>query len=369
MRRLVRWMLSLVLSVGVLLAPATSQGARVKDVSKIIGVRENQLLGYGLVVGLNGTGDKQGTEFTIQSLTNMLVRMGIRVDPNQVKVKNVAAVMVTADLPPFVRPGARLDVAVSSLGDAKSLQGGTLLMSPLRGVDGNIYALAQGPVSLGGFSASGGGDQMQKNHPTVGTVPGGALVERDVPVVLQTQGQIHFVLREPDFTTAQKMASAMNLQMGSQVASAVDSRTVEVEVPPSRQEKVVDYLAQLEAIEIPVDAPARVVINERTGTVVMGENVRISTVAVSHGGLSVMIHEEPAVSQPAPFGAGETVVTRETQLSVEDKPSRLMVLPKGVSLGEVVKAMNAVGVTPRDLIAILQAMKTAGALNAELVIM
>ena len=353
----------------VLLMAAPARAARVKDISKIIGVRENQLMGYGLVVGLNGTGDKQGTEFTIQSLANMLMRMGIRVDAGQVKVKNVAAVMVTAELPAFAQPGMRLDVLVSSLGDAKSLQGGTLMMTPLKGVDGNVYALGQGPVSTGGFSASAGGDQAQKNHPTVGTVPGGALVESTVAVAMEMREQLDFVLHQPDFTTARSVAYAMNEKIGSEVASSVDSRTVVVRVPLEYQASVVDFIALLEAVEIGVDTPARVVINERTGTVVMGENVRISTVAVSHGGLSVMIQEEQSVSQPAPFGAGQTAVTQNKELSVEEKASRLMVLPTGVSLGEVVRALNAVGVTPRDLIAILQAMKSAGALNAELVMM
>ncbi len=350
-------------------APREAQGARLKDIAKVAGVRGNQLFGYGLVVGLNGTGDKQGTEFTIQSLTNMLLKMGISVDPNQVKVKNVAAVMATAELPPFARPGMRLDVMVSSIGDAKSLQGGTLLLTPLQGVDGNTYALAQGAVSIGGFSAAAGGDQASKNHPTVGTVPSGALVEREVAIPIQFQHQLHFVLSQPDFTTAEALAKAVNDRVGSPVAVSEDSRTVLVDVPLPFQNRVVDFIAQLESIEVPVDTPARIVINERTGTVVMGENVRISTVAVSHGGLSVMIKEEQPVSQPAPFGAGETVVTKEKELQVEEKPSHLMVLPKGVSLGEVVKALNAVGVTPRDLIAILQAIKQAGALRAELIIM
>jgi flagellar P-ring protein FlgI len=365
-----RWMSALlVLTAALLLAPDDGHGARVKDIAKIVGVRNNQLFGYGLVAGLNGTGDKQGTEFTIQSLTNMLLKMGINVDPVQVKVKNVAAVMVTAELPAFARPGMNLDVLVSSIGDAKSLQGGTLLITPLQGVDGETYALAQGAISLGGFAAGAGGDQAQKNHPTVGTIPNGALVEQAVVVPLQLREQLHFVLHQPDFTTAQAVSKAMNERIGQGVASSQDSRTVLVNVPEDFQDRVVEYVARLEAIDVPVDAPARVVVNERTGTVVMGENVRISTVAVSHGGLSVVIQEQPVVSQPEPFGQGQTVVTKERDLSVQEEPSHLMVLPAGVSLGEVVRALNAVGVTPRDLIAILQAMKSAGALSAELVIM
>lgn len=367
---LCRWITLLVVLTGALfLTPESSDGARIKDIAKIVGVRNNQLFGYGLVVGLNGTGDRQGTEFTIQSLTNMLLKLGISVSPGQVKVKNVAAVMVTAELPAFSRPGMNLDVLVSSIGDARSLQGGTLLITPLQGVDGETYAMAQGAVSLGGFSAGSGGDQTQENHPTVGTIPSGAVVERSVTVPLQLRERLHFVLNQPDFTTAETVSRAMNEQIGSRVASPQDSRTVLVDVPQDFQNRVVDYIARLEMIEVMVDAPARVVVNERTGTVVMGENVRISTVAVSHGGLSVVIQSEPVVSQPSPFGQGRTVVTRDREVSVEEKPSHLMVLPTGVSLGEVVRALNAVGVTPRDLIAILQAMKSAGALSAELVIM
>jgi len=361
--------LLLVLTGALLLAPESSQGARIKDIAKIVGVRNNQLVGYGLVGGLNGTGDKQGTEFTIQSLTNMLIKMGINVDPTQVKVKNVAAVMVTAELPAFARPGIRLDVQVSSIGDAKSLQGGTLLMTPLQGVDGETYALAQGAVSLGGFGAGSGGDTATKNHPTVGTIPSGAVVERSVVVPLQLRERLHFVLHQPDFTTSEAVSKAMNQQIGQTVAFSQDSRTVFVDVPGAFQEHVVDFIARLETVEVAVDTPARVVVNERTGTVVMGENVRISTVAVSHGGLSVVIQEEPVISQPSPFGEGRTVVTKDREVSVEEEESHLMVLPSGVSLGDVVKALNAVGVTPRDLIAILQAMKGAGALSAELVIM
>lgn len=365
-----RWVaLLLVLTAALLLAPKQSHGARIKDIAKIVGVRNNQLVGYGLVGGLNGTGDKQGTEFTIQSLTNMLLKMGINVDPVQVKVKNVAAVMVTAELPAFSQTGMRLDVMVSSIGDAKSLQGGTLLMTPLQGVDGETYALAQGAVSLGGFAAGGGGDTASKNHPTVGTIPNGAMVERSVVVPLQLRERLHFVLDQPDFTTSEAVSKAMNRQIGQTVAFSQDSGTVIVDVPGDFQNRVVDFIARLETVEVPVDIPARVVVNERTGTVVMGENVRISTVAVSHGGLSIVIQEEPVISQPSPFGEGRTVVTRDRDLSVEEEESHLMVLPAGVSLGDVVKALNAVGVTPRDLIAILQAMKGAGALSAELVIM
>ena len=346
-----------------------AQASRVKDIAKLTGVRPNQLFGYGLVMGLNGSGDKQGTEFTIQSLTNMLTKMGITVDPNQVKVKNVAAVMVTAELPAFARPGMRLDALVSSIGDAKSLQGGTLLLTQLQGVDGEVYALAQGPVSIGGFSAGAGGAQAQMNHPTVGTIPAGALVEKEPPPSLALQDRLEFVLQEPDFTTAENLARAINREIGWAAAMAADSRTVRVEIPDEYRGRTVEYVARLEAVEVPVDGVARVVINERTGTVVMCENVRISTVAVSHGGLSVVIQEQTQVSQPAPFGSGQTAIVKDKTVTVQDKEARLMMLPAGVTLGEVVRALNAVGVTPRDLIVILQAMKNAGALKADLVIM
>jgi len=355
---------------GVLLSLSDpASGARIKDIAKISGVRGNQLYGYGLIIGLNGTGDKQGTEFTIQSLANMLQKIGIRVNADQVKVKNVAAVMVTAELPAFTRPGMRLDAMVSSIGDAKSLQGGTLLLTSLMGVDGNVYALAQGAVSIGGFSVGAGGSSAQKNHPTVGLVPNGVLVEKGVEVPLLVRNRLDFVLHRSDFTTAELMAQAMNRKVGAVVAQAMDSRTVTVTVPAQYQDRLVDYITKLETVEVGVDTPARIVFNERTGTVVMGENVRISTVAVSHGGLSVVISEDPLISQPTPLSLGRTVVEQQQEISVKEEESRLMVLPQGTSLGDVVKALNAVGVTSLDLIAILEAIQNAGALNGELVIM
>ena len=359
----------LIAGLAIIFTGRPASGARIKDIARIVGVRENQLIGYGLVIGLNGTGDKKGTTFTIQTLTSMLVKMGIRVAPGQVNVKNVAAVIVTAELPPFTRHGMRLDVLVSSIGDAKTLQGGTLLLTPLRAVDGNVYALAQGPLSVGGFAAAAGGDSAQKNHPTVGTIPGGALVEKELAVPFRDKDYLDFVLRDPDFTTAEMMSKAMNERMGMVVASTLDSRTVSVKVPPQYQNRVIDFISLLETTEIRVDTPARIVINERSGTIIMGENVRISTVAISHGGLSVVIREEKEVSQPLPFSKGETVVLDRKEVEVTEESARLMVVPQGISLGQVVKALNAVGVTPRDLITILQVMKNAGALNAEIVIM
>ncbi len=343
--------------------------ARLKDLVNIEGVRSNQLVGYGLVVGLNGTGDGDQTKFTVQSVVNMLERFGIKVDRRQVKLKNAAAVMVTTELPPFVRQGQKLDVIVSSIGDAKSLQGGTLLMTPLRGPDGEVYALAQGPISLGGFSAGGTAGSVQKNHPTVGRIPGGAVVEREVPVFLNEKHSLRLSFRETDFSTVNQAAEAINAYLHGPFATPLDGRTVALTVPPRYQGRVVKLLAEIGDLEISPDVPARVVIDERTGTVVMGENVRVSKVAIAHGNLSVQIRERARVSQPPPFSAGQTVVTPETEVNAREEASKIVVIEEGVSIGELVRALNAVGATPRDLIAIFQAIKAAGALQAELVVM
>jgi len=345
---------------------APSHGARIKDIAQVQGMRINQLVGYGLVVGLNGSGDGTQAKFTLQSIANMMERMGINVDPNQVKVKNAAGVMVTANLPTFTKPGQRIDCVVSSIGDAKSLQGGTLLMTPLKGPDGKIYAIAQGPLSIGGFAAGGAGGGVQKNHPTVGKIPNGAIVERTVDVDLNNRTSITYSLNYPDITTVARMAEAINDALGQDVAKAVDPESVRIDIPPEFQGNVVSFLSRIEAIEVDPDVKAKVVLDERTGTVVMGEDVRIKTVAVSHGNLSIQIKETPQVSQPAPFGAGQTVVTPSTQVKVKEEKAHLMVLESGPTIGELVRALNAVGVTPRDLISILQSIKSAGALQAEL---
>lgn len=362
-----------------------AEAARIKDLVTIKGMRGNQLIGYGLVVGLNGTGDKSNTKFTVQSLVNMLSRMGITVDATQVKVGNVAAVMVTANLPPFARAGSRIDVLVSSLGDAKSLQGGTLLLTPLRGPDQQVYAVSQGPLSVGGF-AVGDESSVQKNHPTVGHIPAGGSVERELPLVFNEMKQLTLSLRSPDFTTALRLAGAINQGLGKQTAAALDAGTVRVEVPAQFENNVVSLVAALEKLEVQPDAVAKVVIDERTGTVVMGEKVRISTVAVSHGNLTIRIKKEHDVSQPLPLApappagalpstgeqgvitapGGTTVVTPRQSTTVEEQDGRLIVVEGGASLGELVRALNAIGVTPRDLIAILQSIKAAGALQAEL---
>lgn len=343
--------------------------ARIKDLVTVEGVRSNLLVGYGIVVGLKGTGDGDQTKFTVQSIVNMLERFGIRVPRAQVKLKNAAAVMVTAELPPFVKPGQRIDVLVSSIGDAKSLQGGTLLLTPLKGPDGQVYALAQGPVSIGGFGAGGAGATVQVNHPTVGRVPNGAIVERTVPVALNGKEALTLSFRETDFTTVSRAVSAINAYLHGPFAQALDGRTIKLLVPPKYRGRVVALLADVGDLEVEPDVPARVVIDERTGTVVIGENVRVSRVAVAHGNLSVEIRETPQVVQPQPFARGETVVVPRTEVKAKEEKARVVVLEEGASIGELVRALNAVGATPRDLIAVLQAIKAAGALQAELVIM
>lgn len=344
-----------------------AMAARIKDLASIQGVRTNQLVGYGLVVGLDGTGDKKQTQFTIQSLVNMLENMGIRVDKSQVKVKNVAAVMVTANMPPFSRKGNRLDVLVSSIGDAKSLVGGTLLMTQLNGADGNVYALAQGAVSIGGVGAGGGGGSVTVNHLLAGRIADGATVEREIPVSLDGKTSLTMMLSEPDFTTASRVASAINTALGQSFAKMLDSGTLEIQIPENRQANVASFLADIERLSVEPDSVAKVVVNERTGTVVMGENVRISTVAVSHGNLSISIRESALVSQPAPLSEqGQTVVVPQTEIDIEQESQNLMMVDGGATIGELVSALNAIGVTPRDLISIFQSIKAAGALQAEL---
>jgi flagellar P-ring protein precursor FlgI len=356
--------------------PCAAQ-VRVKDVARVQGVRENSLYGYGLVIGLNGTGDRsRSNPFTPQAIVSMLQRLGISVPVDRLDGKNVAAVIVTAKLPPFARAGLALDVTVSSLGDATTLQGGTLLLTPLQGPDGRVYALAQGPLSVGGFAASGaGGDSVQKNHPTVGRVPGGAVVEREVPMALDPGGLV-FSLMQPDFTTAVRLARAINEAAGQggearDLARAIDASTVLVQVPPAEQPRFIEFIARIESGRLTVDTPARVVINERTGTVIMGSQLRISTVAVSHGSLSISISEEKQVSQPPPLAprGAQTVVVPRSEVTVREEKSQLALVPEGASIGDVVQALNALGVTPRDLIAIVQAIRQAGALMAELEIM
>jgi flagellar P-ring protein precursor FlgI len=342
--------------------------ARIKDIASFRGVRSNQLVGYGLVVGLAGTGDSDDATFTLQSMSSMLEKMGVTVSPDEIKIKNVAAVMVTAELPPFARSGSRLDALVNSIGDAKTLGGGTLLMTPLKGADGQVYAVAQGPVATGGFLVgSGSGDKVAKNFPTVGRVVQGVSVEREIPFNLNGKESLTLALNKPDFTTATRVAQAINAGMPEKVAHTQDSGTVHVSVPAGYTGNIAGLIAAVEGLSVTPDSVSRVVINERTGTVIMGENVRIATVAIAHGNLSVEIKQSFDVSQPMPFSnRGQTVVTPDTQTMVREGRAPLQVLDAGVSIGQVVRALNALGVTPRDLISILQALKAAGALQADL---
>ncbi|HBB40914.1 MAG: flagellar biosynthesis protein FlgA [Nitrospirae bacterium CG18_big_fil_WC_8_21_14_2_50_70_55] len=356
------------LLVWVVVFPTSAAATRLKDVAELTGVRSNQLIGYGLVVGLDGTGDGVKSTFTRQSLTAMLDRLGVNVDAASLKVENIAAVMVTADLPPFAHQGSHLDVTVSSIGDCESLRGGTLLMTPLKAADNGVYAVAQGAVSIGGFSFGGrGGGGVQKNHPTTGRIVSGGLVEREVEVDFGATDRLRYGLRHPDFTTAERLAAAINEKFGSPLAMAADAGTVEVQVPEEFLHHPVPFAARLEGVEVAEDRVAKVILNERTGTVVMGSEVRLSTVAIAHGGLSISIKETPLVSQPAPLSLGGTTVqATDSQVQVQEEERRLMVVAAGVSLAEVVGALNALGVTPGDLIAILQALQAAGALHAEL---
>lgn len=364
MRRLVAFGLIIVL-LAACSASAWAYGPRIKDVAKLQGVRSNQLTGYGLVVGLAGTGDSNKVTYTIQSIASMLKKFGIVVNTAQLQPKNVAAVMVTATLPPFVKPGDTIDITVSSNGDAKSLQGGTLLQTPLLAANGAVYAVGQGPLSIGGFSAGSGGSSQQKNFPTVGTIPSGAIVERDVPTKFEDSGNIVLVLNKPDFTTASRISEVVSRRFGP-IAAARDAGTVTVNVPLEYAGNLVGFIAAVEELPVTPDNAAKVVINERTGTVVMGGNVTIDSVAVAQGGLTVKINKTTEVSQPPPLSGGSTVVTENKTVDVKEQPAPLIVLPAASSVSDLVAALNAVGATPREVISILQAIKAAGALHAEL---
>jgi flagellar P-ring protein precursor FlgI len=343
-------------------------GVRIKDIADIKGVRQNQLVGYGLVVGLDGTGDSDSAIFTIQSMASMLEKMGVTVKAEDIEVENVAAVMVTTDLPPFARTGSRIDVLVSSIGDAENLQGGTLLFTPLKAADQQVYAVAQGPVSTGGFVVGGAsGSEVQKNFPTVGRVVNGALIEKEIPNKFNQKQSLTLTLHSPDFTTSSRVARAINIAFYDQIARTQDAGTIEVKVPEKYMGKVVALVTMIESLGVTPDTISKVIINERTGTVIMGENVRISTVAIAHGNLSIEISEDSNVSQPLPFSrGGETVVTPESEIQVQEGNNPIFLVKSGVSIAAVVKALNALGVSPRDLIAIFQALKAAGALQAEL---
>lgn len=344
---------------------AQSPATRLKDIAQVRGVRSNQLIGYGLVVGLEGTGDSSGAFFTVQSISNMLERLGITVPPGAIKVKNVAAVIVTAELPPFARAGNTIDVVVSSIGDARSLQGGTLLQTPLRGADGQVYAVAQGPISIGGFNFGSGGNRVQRNHVTVGRIPNGALIEREVPSQFLTGDKtVTIQLHQPDFTTVARVVNSIRSAFPNLRVRAVDPATVQIGLEDALDP--VMLIAQLETLPVVPDTTARVVVNERTGTVIVNGEVRIAPVAIAHGGITVRVQTTLEVSQPPPLSGGQTAVVPRTQVDVQQEPARMVYFKEGASVESLVKALNALGVSPRDLIAILQALKSAGALHAEI---
>lgn len=345
-----------------------SQAERLKDLASIQGVRDNPLIGYGLMVGLDGSGDQtMQTPFTTQSLNNMLGQLGVTVPPGtNMQLKNVAAVMVTAVLPPFARPGQNIDITVSSLGNAKSLRGGTLLMTPLKGADGQVYALAQGNMVIGGAGASANGSQVKINQLVSGRIPAGAIVERAVESPLGGDGTLMLELNTGDFGTAQKAVDAINRNLGPGTAIALDARVIQVNAP-ARPEERVGFLARIENIEIaPAQAIAKVVINARTGSVVMNQAVRINDCAVAHGNLTVVINTEPVISQPNPLAGGETVVAQRSQIELNQAGSALQIVRGGASLADVIKGLNTLGANPQDLVSILQAMKAVGCLRAEL---
>jgi flagellar P-ring protein precursor FlgI len=357
------------LAFGLSLLPATGAqgtGSRIKDIAMLAGARDNQLVGYGLVSGLAGDGDKNPIE-TIQTIANLLQHYGLTTPITQLSSKNVAIVMVTADIPAFSKPGSRLDVVVSSMGDAKSLQGGVLIQTPLLGADGKVYAVAQGTLSIGGLSASGEGASVSKNHPTVGTIINGALVEREIPMTIVSDNQIEFLLREADFTSAARMAEAVNAKF-PESSTAVDSTTVRIQIPTNWVGSQVDFISSVEELELVPDVPARVIINERTGTIVATSHIHISSCAVSHGNVTISIATTQDVSQPGPLSqGGTTVVTPRTDATIKEDKGSMVPLPDLPTVEKVASALNALGVSPRDMMSMFEAMKQAGALQAELI--
>ena len=349
------------------LAAPIPAATRVKDLVSIEGVRDNQLVGYGVVVGLNKTGDKQQTIFSTQSLANLLQKMGVAVDGATIKVANTAAVIVTATLPPFAQPGTKIDITAAAIGDASNLQGGLLLMTSLRGTNGQVYAIAQGPVVTGGFVAGRGGNNQTVNHPTVGRVPNGASVERIAPSVEPT-AHVRLQLRDEDFATASRIAEVINKQFGADkpVAQAENSALVDVDTPAGWRPRMAEFIAAVGELRVEVDMPAKIVVNERTGTIVMGKEVRIAPVAILHGNLSVEIQTVLQVSQPGPLSQGKTEVVPEVTVRAKDEPTKSIVMKQGATVEELVRALTAIGSSARDIIAILQNLRAAGALDAEL---
>ncbi|MCA9498375.1 MAG: flagellar basal body P-ring protein FlgI [Nitrospirales bacterium] len=374
-RMVVVWLIGcLVFSVGFIIATEEIQAARIKDIASVEGVRDNQLIGYGLVVGLDQTGDSViGGQFTAQAIISMLNTMGInlKINPIQLKTRNTASVMVTAKLPPFARPGMKLDVQVSSMANATSLKGGTLLLTPLKAANQQVYAVVQGPISTSGFEAAGGGTSVVKNQQSGGIIPGGAIVERAVDLDMQSWEKFSLTMHQADFVTALRVSEAINAHLGGGVASALSSGQIEVGVPERFQGKVVQMIAAVEGLDVNVDVRAKVVVNERTGTIVMGEHVRLASMAIAHGSLTIKIKTRFNVSQPEAPGligsaAGNTVVTPSVDTEAEEEKNRVIQVDGSVTLGDLVKALNSVGVTPRDLVAVLTAAKAAGALQADL---
>ncbi len=362
-------MIRLILALGLLIHVASPLGAtsRIKDLIDIEGNRENQLIGYGLVVGLNGTGDSlNNSPFTKQSITAMMERLGINTRNMPMRTANVAAVMVTANLPAFSTNGSRIDVKVSALGDSKSLQGGELLITPLMGADGEVYAVAQGAVAIAGFSAEGAAAKMVRGVPTVGRISNGALIEREINFSINRMASLRLALRNPDLTTSRRIALAINDYLGQPVAEPTDPGTVHLKVPQNYVGNIVALLTEIEQLRIDIDSGARVVIDEASGIIVMGKDVRVSTVAVAQGNLTVTVSENPQVVQPNPFGNGETTVVPRTTLDVKEDGKKLATVKEGVTLQELVDGLNALGLSPRDLISILQAIKAAGALQADI---
>ncbi|MCD6169791.1 MAG: flagellar basal body P-ring protein FlgI [Candidatus Latescibacteria bacterium] len=345
---------------------------RIKDIARMQNPGEIQLIGYGLVVGLDGTGDRMGAQFTTQSVANLIKRMGISVSPTRLRTRNVAAVMVTAKLGPFAKVGNKVDVTVSSIGDASSLEGGTLLLTELSYKGKTVYVEAQGPLSVGGFTAEAGvfGERTSTNYTLVGRVPGGGVVVRKPPVVNTAPTTLFLSLLHSDYTTADRIAKAINQKFGEKLATPLDASTTSIQVPSDRQDTaaLIDFVSQIETIQIVPDTPARVVINERTGTIIIGQNVTVSPVAIASGNLHIEIKATPVISQPPPFSKGETVVVPEMQITAESEKARVIALEEAASVSDIAKALNALGATPRDIIAIFQALKEAGALHGELVI-
>jgi flagellar P-ring protein precursor FlgI len=369
MKGTIRTALAALLTFACAASPAGAT-SRIKDLANIEGVRQNQLIGYGLVVGLNGTGDTlNNTPFTKQSLQAMLERLGVNIRGQTIRTGNVAAVMVTANLPPFATQGTRIDVTASAMGDAKSLEGGTLLVTPLLGADGNVYAVAQGSLAVGGFQAQGQAASITRGVPTVGRLPNGAIIEREIEFALNSVGQLRLALRNADFTTAKRIAVAINDYIGAPVAEPLDPSTVQLTLPKKFPQNVVAMLTEIEQLQVEPDEAAKIVIDERSGVIVIGRDVRVSTVAVAQGNLTVTISETPQVSQPAPFARGRSVVVPRTQVGVQEEGKRLAMLQEGVSLQQVVDGLNALGIGPRDLITILQAIKAAGAIQADIEVM